>query len=84
MLTIEKTFSEMADSSTKEMRHPDPKKSHLRVVEVSSHQSQTFLQLTKQTYDILPDAETWANNYYLIKFPERPGAAVSHRHASQS
>lgn len=29
-----------------------------------------------QSYDILPDDETWANPYSVIKFPERPSAAT--------
>lgn len=28
--------------------------------------------LTTQTYDVLPDAETWCNTSCLMKYPERP------------
>lgn len=25
-----------------------------------------------QSYEILPDEETWGNMYFVIKYPERP------------
>lgn len=62
ILTVDKTFADLAESSTEEMRHPDPKKSHLRVVD---------------SYDILPDAQTWGNTYYMVKFPERPAGSTA-------
>ncbi|KAK1927244.1 RNA polymerase II-associated [Papiliotrema laurentii] len=62
IMAIDKSFVDLGDTPVEEMRHPDPKKSSLRVVE---------------TYDILPDAETWGNAYYLIKFPERPSGSTA-------
>ena len=35
-MAIDKSFRDFADVNTEEMRHPDPKKKHLRVVEVSN------------------------------------------------
>jgi hypothetical protein len=35
----------------------------------------------EQSYEILPDEETWGNMYFVIKYPERPSSAfgaVSH------
>lgn len=34
IMAIDKSFRDFADVNTEEMRHPDPKKKHLRVVEV--------------------------------------------------
>lgn len=59
--TIEKTFKDVAAQPLEGMRHPDAKRKHLRVVE---------------SYDILPDDESWPNSYIMIKFPERPSAAT--------
>jgi hypothetical protein len=29
----------------------------------------------EQSYEILPDEETWGNMYFVIKYPERPSSA---------
>lgn len=62
IVTIDKTFSDLTDQKLEDIRHPDAKKKHLRVVD---------------SYDILPDDETWANSYIMIRFPERPSAATA-------
>lgn len=59
---IEKSFTDIQDSKLEDIRHPDAKRKHLRVVE---------------SYDILPEDEAWSNSYILFKFPERPNAATS-------
>lgn len=69
MLAIEKSFAALQDSAIADMRHPDPKKRHLSVVEVCLLFG---LVADAKSYDILPDSDTWANSYFLIKFPERP------------
>jgi len=28
-----------------------------------------------QSYEILPDEETWGNMYFVVKYPERPSSA---------
>lgn len=61
ILAIDKTFADV-QVPAKEMKHPDPKRRHLKVVE---------------EYDILPDAEAWSNSYILVKFPERPSAVTA-------
>lgn len=33
--------------------------------------------LISQSYDILPDMDSWANAYALVRFPERPSAATA-------
>lgn len=58
---ISKTFDDVRAEALEDIRHPDAKRKHLRVVE---------------TYDILPDSDAWANSYIMIKFPERPSAAT--------
>nr|ODN89022.1 RNA polymerase II-associated factor 1 [Cryptococcus depauperatus CBS 7841] len=62
LMAIEKSFLDINSQETTEIKHPDPKKKHLKVV---------------KTYDILPDSETWANNYIILRFPERPSAATA-------
>jgi len=42
-MTIDKTFRDLADAEVKEMRHPDPKKRNLRVVEVRSDQAWVYV-----------------------------------------
>lgn len=69
IIAIEKTFSDIRNSSLDDIRHPDPKRKHLRVVE---------------SYDILPDEETWANQYILLKYPERPNAATASNPSAQA
>ncbi|KAL1406341.1 hypothetical protein Q8F55_008040 [Vanrija albida] len=62
IMTIDKTFADVRAEAAEDMKHPDPKRKHLRVVE---------------TYDILPDDDAWSNSYIMIKFPERPSVATS-------
>lgn len=62
IVAIEKTFADVRAEPAEGMKHPDPKRKHLHVVE---------------TYDILPDDEAWSNSYLMIKFPERPSVATS-------
>ncbi|TYJ53407.1 hypothetical protein B9479_005954 [Cryptococcus floricola] len=62
LLTIEKSFLDIATQDPKEVKHPDPKKRNLTVVD---------------SYDILPDDEAWSNNYILLRFPERPSASTA-------
>lgn len=64
LMAIDKTFSEIRDVADDQLRHPDPKKKHLRVVE---------------SYDFLPNEETWAtpSQYSIARFPERPSAATA-------
>ncbi|ODO06789.1 hypothetical protein I350_04148 [Cryptococcus amylolentus CBS 6273] len=62
LLTIEKSFLDIAMQDPKEVKHPDPKKRNLTVVD---------------SYDILPDDEAWSNNYILLRFPERPSASTA-------
>ncbi|ODN82326.1 RNA polymerase II-associated factor 1 [Cryptococcus wingfieldii CBS 7118] len=62
LLTIEKSFLDIATQDPKEVKHPDPKKRYLTVVD---------------SYDILPDDEAWSNNYILLRFPERPSASTA-------
>ena len=66
-MTIDKTFSDLSAQSTDEIRHPDPKRRNLRVVE---------------TYDILPDEEVWQTGYGVLRFPEAPTASTSTVRAS--
>lgn len=62
LAAIDKTFQDVRATSAKDMKHPDPKRRHLKVVE---------------EYDILPDPEAWSNSYILVKFPERPSASTA-------
>ncbi|WOO83865.1 RNA polymerase II-associated factor 1 [Vanrija pseudolonga] len=62
IIAIDKTFADLRAEPAEGMKHPDPKRKHLRVVE---------------TYDILPDDDAWSNSYLMIKFPERPSVATS-------
>ncbi|WWC71523.1 uncharacterized protein I206_105481 [Kwoniella pini CBS 10737] len=62
IIAIERTFHDLHDQDPKDIRHPDKKKKGLRVVE---------------SYDILPDIDTWSNTYALVRFPERPSAATA-------
>lgn len=62
IMAIDKTFIDLTAQPVEEIRHPDAKRKHLRVVE---------------TYDILPDDDAWSNSYIMIKFPERPSAATA-------
>ena len=36
IVTIDKTFSDLTDQKLEDIRHPDAKKKHLRVVDVST------------------------------------------------
>ncbi|WVQ74973.1 hypothetical protein IAR50_004581 [Cryptococcus sp. DSM 104548] len=62
LLTIEKSFLDVTTQDAKDVKHPDPKKKNLTVVD---------------SYDILPDDDAWSNNYILLRFPERPSAATA-------
>ncbi|ORY35540.1 RNA polymerase II-associated [Naematelia encephala] len=62
IMAIDQTFRDVREQDLSELRHPDSKKRHLRVVE---------------SYDILPDDESWSNPYIMIRFPERPSAATA-------
>ncbi|WVQ82129.1 hypothetical protein IAT38_004257 [Cryptococcus sp. DSM 104549] len=62
IMAIEKTFLDITAQDAKEVQHPDPRKRSLKVVE---------------SYDILPDEESWSNSYILLRFPERPSAATA-------
>ncbi|KAL7422784.1 hypothetical protein Q5752_002079 [Cryptotrichosporon argae] len=59
---IDKSFSDVRDQKVEDIRHPDAKRKHLRVVD---------------TYDILPDDEAFANLYCIFRFPERPSTATT-------
>ncbi|GMK55486.1 hypothetical protein CspeluHIS016_0205420 [Cutaneotrichosporon spelunceum] len=59
---IEKSFLDLHSQELAEIRHPHPKRKHLRAVE---------------SYDVLPDDDTWSSSYILLKFPERPSAATA-------
>jgi RNA polymerase II-associated factor 1 len=73
IMAIDKTFSDIQAQDPFTLRHPDSKKRHLKVVEVR----QDLIQADTQSYDILPDDEAWANEYIMIRFPERPSAATA-------
>ncbi|OCF57219.1 RNA polymerase II-associated factor 1 [Kwoniella mangroviensis CBS 10435] len=62
IMAIEKSFHDLYEQDPKEIKHPDKKKRGLTVVE---------------SYDILPDVESWENSYALVRFPERPSAATA-------
>ncbi|CAK9781068.1 Paf1-domain-containing protein [Cutaneotrichosporon oleaginosum] len=62
IVAIEKSFEDLRNQQVSEIRHPHPKRKHLRVVE---------------SYDVLPDEDTWSSSYILLKFPERPSAATA-------
>nr|XP_031859927.1 uncharacterized protein CI109_004534 [Kwoniella shandongensis]KAA5526999.1 hypothetical protein CI109_004534 [Kwoniella shandongensis] len=62
LMAIDKSFSDIHAQEAKDIRHPDSKKKALRVVE---------------SYDILPDDDSWPNSYMIIRFPERPTAATA-------
>ncbi|EIW68189.1 hypothetical protein TREMEDRAFT_32136, partial [Tremella mesenterica DSM 1558] len=62
IMAIDKTFSDLEETQIDALRHPDPNKRDLRVVE---------------TYDILPDAERWGDPYLLMRYPEKPSAATA-------
>ncbi|WVR00044.1 hypothetical protein IAU59_007186 [Kwoniella sp. CBS 9459] len=62
IMAIEKTFFELQEQDPKAIKHPNKRKKHLTVVE---------------SYDILPDIDSWPNSYALVRFPERPSAATA-------
>ncbi|BEJ16286.1 hypothetical protein CspHIS471_0508910 [Cutaneotrichosporon sp. HIS471] len=62
IMAIEKSFQDLRGQELAEIRHPHPKRKHLRVVE---------------SYDVLPDDDTWSSSYILLRFPERPSAATA-------
>jgi RNA polymerase II-associated factor 1 len=72
-MAIDGTFFDLTGTHLDNFRHPDPKKKDLRVIEVSYDSG---LHTEKQSYDILPDDETFGNPYFVIKYPERPSAAI--------
>ncbi|ORX38474.1 RNA polymerase II-associated [Kockovaella imperatae] len=72
IMSIEQTFSEFDSQDVTQLKHPDPKRSRLRVVE---------------QYEILPEDEAWSNSYIMMRYPERPTASTSanpHAEASSS
>lgn len=72
-MAIDGTFFDLTGTHLDNFKHPDPKKKDLRVVEVNHHPCAITYN---QSYDILPDDETFGNPYFVIKYPERPSAAI--------
>ncbi|OCF37974.1 RNA polymerase II-associated factor 1 [Kwoniella heveanensis CBS 569] len=62
IMAIEKTFFDLHEQDPKTIKHPNKRKKDLTVVE---------------SYDILPDIDSWPISYALIRFPERPSAATA-------
>jgi RNA polymerase II-associated factor 1 len=80
-MAIDGSFLDLTATHLDTFKHPDPKKKDLRVVDVSSVPSPR-MTADAQSYEILPDEETWGNMYFVIKYPERPSSAfvaVSHQ-----
>ncbi|KAK4688807.1 RNA polymerase II-associated factor 1, partial [Tremellales sp. Uapishka_1] len=63
VMAIDKSFTDLHDQKAEEVKHPDPKKKGLKVVE---------------SYDILPADNAWSNPYILVRFPERPSSSTAH------